>query len=36
MAKFMGDGVLIYFGYPKPTRTMQSEPYAQGWSWSLR
>jgi hypothetical protein len=21
---------------PKPTRTMQSEPCAQGWSWSLR
>ena len=24
VAKYMGDGVLIYFGYPKPTRMMQS------------
>ena len=22
VAKYMGDGVLIYFGYPTPTRTM--------------
>jgi class 3 adenylate cyclase len=35
VAKYMGDGVLIYFGYPKRTRTTQREPCAQGWSWSL-
>jgi class 3 adenylate cyclase len=32
VAKYMGDGVLIYFGYPQATRTMQSEPFARGWS----
>jgi class 3 adenylate cyclase len=26
VAKYMGDGVLIYFGYPKPTRTTPSGP----------
>jgi class 3 adenylate cyclase len=31
VAKYMGDGVLVYFGYPT-----QSEPYAQGWNWSRR
>ena len=34
VAKFMGDGVLIYFGYPQAQRTMQSEQFAQAWSWS--
>ena len=24
VAKYMGDGVLVYFGYPRPTRTMPS------------
>jgi class 3 adenylate cyclase len=33
IAKFMGDGVLIYFGYPKRMRMTQSGPCAQGWSW---
>ena len=32
MAKYMGDGVLVYFGYPQPTRTTLSGPCAQGWS----
>ena len=36
VAKYMGDGVLIYFGYRRPTKTTQSEPCAQGWSWSLQ
>jgi class 3 adenylate cyclase len=33
VAKYMGDGVLVYFGYPRAMRTMQSEPCALGWSW---
>ncbi len=33
VAKYMGDGVLVYFGYPKPTKTTQSGPCVQGWSW---
>ena len=32
VAKYMGDGVLIYFGYPQPTRTMLSERFGRGWS----
>ena len=37
VAKYMGDGVPIYLGYPaKPTRMTRSEPCAQGWSWSLQ
>ena len=32
VAKYMGDGVLIYSAIRRPTRTMQSEPYARGWS----
>ena len=35
VAKYMGDGVLIYFGYPKPTRTTPSGLCARDWSWSL-
>ena len=29
VAKYMGDGVLIYFGYHKPTRTTPSGQCAQ-------
>jgi class 3 adenylate cyclase len=32
VAKYMGDGVLVYFGNPRPTRTMPSEPYGPGWN----
>jgi class 3 adenylate cyclase len=35
VAKYMGDGVLVYFGYPKPTRTTQSGQCARRWSWLL-
>jgi class 3 adenylate cyclase len=35
VAKYMGDGVLVYFGYRKPTRTTQSGPCARGWTWWL-
>ena len=34
VANFMGDGVLVYFGYHKRTRTTLSEPCARGWNWS--
>ena len=34
VAKYMGDGVLIYFGYPKHMKTTPSGPCARGWSWS--
>jgi len=36
VAKYMGDGVLIYFGYPRLTRTMPSERSAQGSPSSTR
>ena len=33
VAKYMGDGVLVYFRLSRrPTRTMPSERYGQGWS----
>ena len=32
VAKYMGDGVLVYFGYLKLTRTTQSEPCVRGWN----
>jgi class 3 adenylate cyclase len=30
VAKYMGDGVLIYFGYPKRTKMTQSARYVRG------
>jgi class 3 adenylate cyclase len=35
VAKYMGDGVLSTSAIRRRTRTTQSEPSAQGWSWSL-
>jgi class 3 adenylate cyclase len=35
VAKYMGDGVLVYFGYPQHTRTMPSGPCVLGWRWLL-
>ena len=35
-AKYVGDGVLVYFGFPKPTRMTPSGLCVQGWSWSRR
>ena len=33
VAKYMGDGVLVYFGYPtRRTRTMPSVRFGRGWS----
>ncbi len=28
VARFVGDGVLVYFGYPLPSKTVRREPYA--------
>ena len=36
VAKYMGDGVLVYFGYSRRMKTTRSELCAQGWNWSLR
>src|SRR5690348_482499 len=36
VAKYMGDGVLIYFGYRRRTRTMPSRPFAPDSRWSMR
>ena len=36
VAKYMDDGFVIFLGIPKPTRTTQSGPCAQGWSWLLQ
>jgi class 3 adenylate cyclase len=33
VAKYMGDGVLIYFGYPQAHEDMLRGLYAPGWSW---
>ena len=30
VAKYMGDGVLVYFGYPEPMRTMPNGQYGPG------
>ena len=35
VAKYMGDGVLIYFGYPQHTKTTHNGQCVRGWSWSL-
>jgi class 3 adenylate cyclase len=32
VAKYMGDGVLVYFGYRARMRTMPSAPSAPGWA----
>ena len=32
VAKYMGDGVLVYFGYRTRMRTMPSGPCGRGWS----
>jgi class 3 adenylate cyclase len=34
VAKYMGDGVLIYFGYPQAQRMTPRGQCAQGWNWS--
>jgi class 3 adenylate cyclase len=36
VAKYMGDGVLVYFGYPEAQRTTPSARLAPGWRSSTR
>jgi class 3 adenylate cyclase len=36
VAKYLGDGVLIYFGYPQAHEGDAERLYALGWSWSRR
>ena len=33
VAKYMGDGVLIYFGYPQAHEDDQNGRYGRDWSW---
>jgi class 3 adenylate cyclase len=33
--KYMGDGVLVYFGYPQAHEDDPEQPCGQGWIWSL-
>jgi len=35
VAKYMGDGMLVYFGYPQAHED-DAERYGRGWNWSLR
>ena len=34
VAKYMGDGVLIYFGYPQAHEDDAERAVRAGWSWS--
>jgi class 3 adenylate cyclase len=34
VAKYMGDGVLAYFGYPEAQETDAEMPFARRWRWS--
>ncbi len=36
VAKYLGDGALVYFGYPRPMRTTPSGQCGQGWTSSRR
>ena len=36
VAKYMGDGVLIYFGYPQAHEDDAERAVRAGWSWSRR
>ena len=33
VAKYMGDGVLVYFGYPQAHEDDAERACARGWSW---
>jgi class 3 adenylate cyclase len=36
VAKYMGDGVLVYFGYPQAHEDDRSERCVPGWNWCAR
>ena len=36
VAKFMGDGVLVYFGYPQAHEDDADGPCGQDWNWFQR
>ena len=36
VAKYMGDGVLVYFGYPQAHEDDAERAVRAGWSWSLQ
>ena len=36
VAKYMGDGVLVYFGYPQAHEDDAERAVRAGWSWSRR
>ena len=33
IAQYLGDGLLVYFGYPVPTKMMRSGRSGRGWGW---
>jgi len=33
IAKYLGDGLLVYFGYPRPTKTIPKERCGPGWRY---
>jgi hypothetical protein len=36
IAKYMGDGMLVYFGYPRPMNTMRNARYMPDWLFWIR
>jgi class 3 adenylate cyclase len=36
VARYVGDGVLVYFGYPRAHEDDPSGQYDAGWRWSIR
>ena len=36
VAKYMGDGVLVYFGYPQAHEDDAERAVRAGWNWSRR
>lgn len=36
IAQYLGDGVLVYFGYPAAMTTTANAPCARGWESSMR
>ena len=34
IAQYLGDGLLVYFGYPRPMKTMPGVPSTRAWALS--